>query len=166
MEGMAMMGAGLLVGFLVMVLVGVLLGALILKFIIKLLEKFSPSYGRSVLVVILASVAGFVVYVVLAMLMVGTGAATMDPNDQAAMAAMAGASLGAMGLSLVAYLVIYAAAIHLLVKRPDGSAYGFGRALLASLLYMVVMVVLSIIASIVLAIVFGAAIGGMAGMAG
>ena len=123
MEGMAMMGAGLLVGFLVMAVVGVLIGALILKFIIKLLEKFSPSYGRSVLVVILAGVVGFVVYVVLAMLMVGTGAATMDPNDQAAMAAMAGASFGAMGLSLVAYLLIYAGAIHLLVKRPDGSAY-------------------------------------------
>ena len=146
MEGMAMMGAGLLVGFLVMAVVGVLIGALILKFVIKLLEKFSPSYGKSVLVVILAGVAGFVVYVVLAMLMVGTGAATMDPNDQAAMAAMAGASFGAMGLSLVAYLLIYAGAIHLLVKRPDGSAYGFGRALLASLLYMIVMVVLSVVA--------------------
>jgi hypothetical protein len=149
-----------------MVVVGVLFGALVLKFIIKLLEKFSPSYGRSVLVVILASVVGFVVYVVLAMLLVGTGGAMMDPNDQAAMAAVAGKSLMAMGLSLVAYLLIYAGAIHLLVKRPDGSAYGFGRGLLASLLYLIVMTVLGFIAGIVLAVVFGAAIGGMAGMAG
>ena len=42
---------------------------------------------------------------------------------------VAGKSLMAMGLSLVAYLLIYAGAIHLLVKRPDGSAYGFGRGL-------------------------------------
>ena len=166
MEGMAMLGAGMLVGMLVMVVVGVLFGALVLKFIIKLLEKFAPSYGRSILVVIAAGVVGFIVYVVLAMLLVGTSGAMVDPNDQAAVAAMAGKSLIAMGLSLVAYLVIYAGAIHLLVKRPDGGAYGFGRAMLASLLYMIVMVVLGIIASIVLAIVFGAAIGGMAGMAG
>lgn len=166
MEGMAMLGAGMLVGLLVMAVVGVLFGALVLKFIIKLLEKFAPSYGRSVLVVIAAGVVGFIVYMVLAFLMVGTGGAMVDPNDQAAMAAMAGKSLIAMGLSLVSYLAIYAGAIHLLVKRPDGRAYGFGRALLASLLYMIVMVVLGIIASIVLAIVFGAAIGGMAGMAG
>ena len=166
MEGMAMLGAGMLVGMLVMLVVAVLFGALVLKFIIKLLEKFAPSYGRSILVVIAAGVVGFVVYVVLAMLLVGTGGAMIDPNDQAAVAAMAGKSLMAMGLSLVAYLVIYAGSIHLLVKRPDGSAYGFGRAMLASLLYMIVMVVLGIIASIVLAIVFGAAIGGMAGMAG
>ena len=166
MEEFAMLGAGLLVGFLVMALVGVLLGALILKFVIKLLEKFSPSYGRSLLVVLLASVVGFVVYVVLAMMFIGTGAAAIDPTDQAAAAAMLGSSLMVMGLTLVAYLVIYAGAIHLLVKRPDGSAYGFGRGLLASLLYLIVMTVFGIIASIVLAIVFGAAIGGMAGMAG
>lgn len=166
MEGMAMLGAGVLVGVLVLMVVGVLIGALILKFIVKLLEKFSPSYGKSVLVVFLAGVASFVVYMVLAMVMVGGGAATMDPNDQAAMAAIAGASLGAMALSLVAYVLLYAGALHLLVKRPDGSAYGFGRASLAALLYTVVMTVLSIILSIVLAIVFGAALGGLAAAGG
>jgi hypothetical protein len=166
MEAMAMLGVGMLVGLLVVAVIGALFGALILKFIIKLLEKFAPSFGRSLLVVVVAGAVGFVAYMLLAVAMVGTGGAMVDPNDQAAMAAMAGKSLMAMGLSLVAYFLIYAGAIHLLVKRPDGGAYGFGRALLASLLYMIVMVVIGVIASIVLAVVFGAAIGGMAGMAG
>jgi hypothetical protein len=166
MEAMAMLGVGMLVGLLVVAIIGALFGALILKFIIKLLEKFAPSYGKSLLVVIVAGIVGFVVYMGLAVAMVGMGGAMVDPNDQAAVAAMAGKSLLAMGLSLVAYLLIYAGTIHLMVKRPDGGAYGFGRALLASLLYMIVMVVIGIIASIVLAVVFGAAIGGMAGMAG
>lgn len=166
MEGMAMLGAGILVGFLVMLVVGALLGALILKFIIKLLEKFSPSYGKSLVVVILAMIVGFVVYMGLSVAMIGTGGAMADPNDPAAAAAMMGPAFAVMGISLVANLLIYAGAIHLLVKRPDGSAYGFGRALLAALLYLIVMVVLGFIASIVLAIVFAGAIGGMAGMAG
>lgn len=166
MEGMAMLGAGMLVVFLLMLVVGVLLGALILKFVIRLLEKFSPSYGRSILVVILAGIAGFVVYMVLAVLMVGVGGAMADPNDPAAAMAMMGPMFATMGISLVAYLLIYAGAIHLLVKRPDGASYGFGRALLASLLYIIVMAVLGVIASVVMTIVFAGAIGGLAGMAG
>jgi hypothetical protein len=166
MEDMAMLGAGVLVGLLVLMVVGLLFGALILKLIVKLFEKFSPSYGKSLLVVFLAGLVGFGVYVVLAMLMVGGGATTMDPNDQAAMAAMAGKSLGAMALSFVAYFVIYAGTIHLLIKRPDGSDYGFGRAAIASMMYLVVMTVLSLIAAVILAFVFGAALGGLAAMGG
>lgn len=166
MEALAMVGFGAIIALLVMFIVGVLFGALILKFVIKLLEKFSPSFGKSLLVVILAGIVGFVVYMVLAMAMGMGSAATMDPNDPAAAAGMMGAAFGVMGLSMVANLLIYAGFIHLLVKRPDGSAYGFGRGLLASLLYLIVMTVLGIIFSIVLAVIFGAALGGMAGMAG
>jgi ABC-type phosphate transport system permease subunit len=77
---------------------------------------------------------------------------------------MGGASLLLMGLSLVASVLIYSFVINLLVKRPDGSAFGFGRALLNSVVYMIVMVILGIIAGVIIGVLFGAAMMGAAGM--
>ena len=161
------MGAMLLV-FVVFFVLFLLLGGLILKFSVKLIEKFSPSYGRSVLTVFLAGIISFVVSIILAMVF-GLGAAGMGAAGADSEAAMASMGLMSILINLVSAaigFVVMAFSINLLIKRPDGSAMGFGRACLISLLYMAVMVVLFVIVGIVLALVFGAALMGLAGATG
>ncbi|HQZ32507.1 MAG TPA: hypothetical protein PLG89_11670 [Arenimonas sp.] len=167
MEQMAAFGGMILVAMLVMGVAGLLIGGLVLKFTVRLLQGFSPGYGKSVLVVFLAMVAGFVVNIVLTMVMgVGSNAAAMAGGDEAAMAGAMMASLGLMGISLLASLFITALFVNLLIKQPDGQAIGYGRSCLVSLLYLVVMVVLAIIASVVLGLVIGLGAAGLAGAAG
>ncbi|TNJ35603.1 hypothetical protein [Arenimonas terrae] len=165
---MAVVG-GMLVGFLVAAIIGLLFAGLVLKFSVRLVEGFSPGYGRSLLVVFLAAVTGFIVNVVTTMVLgVGTNMAAMgaDADPAAAMAAMGSSMLLVWGISLVAGLVINAAFINLLIKHPDGRAIGFGRSLLVALLYLMVMVVLTVVISIVLGVVLGLGAAGMAGAMG
>ncbi len=166
MENIAALGGMLVVVFGVMLVVGLLVGGLVLKFTVRLLQSFSPGYGKSVLVVFLAGVAGFVVNIALSMVMGVGSSAMMAGGDEAAMASAMAASLGAMAISLVASLFITALFVNLLIKQPDGQAIGFGRSCLVSLLYLVVMVVLAIIASVVLGLVIGLGAAGLAGAAG
>ena len=168
MDQMAALGGMILVIFAVMVVLGLLVGGLLLKFSVRLLQGFSPSYGKSILVVFLAGVAGFIVQIVLTMVM-GVGAGMGDPAAMGSEAAMAGAmmaSLGVMAISLLAALFITAFFINLLIKAPDGRAIGYGRSCLISLLYLVAMVVLGIVASILIGIIIGVMGVGAAGMAG
>lgn len=165
MEQMAALGGMILVIFAVMCVGGLLIGGLVLKFTVRLLQGFSPGYGKSVLVVFLAMLVGFIVNIVLSMVM-GVGNAAMMGGDEAAMASAMAASLGAMAISLLASLFITAFFVNLMIKQPDGQAIGFGRSCLVSLLYLVVMVVLVIIASLVLGVVIGLGAAGMAGVAG
>jgi hypothetical protein len=166
MENMAALGGMMLVIFGVMMIGGLLVGGLVMKFTVRILQGFSPGYGKSVLVVFLAGVAGFVVNIVLSMVMGVGSSAMMAGGDEAAMASAMAASLGAMAISLVASLFITALFVNLLVKQPDGQAISYGRACLVSLLYLVVMVVLGIIATVVLGIVIGVGAAGLAGAAG
>lgn len=166
MEQMAAFGGMILVVLAVMMLGGLLIGGLVLKFTVRLLQGFSPSYGKSVLVVFLAMVVGFVVNLVLSMVMGAGSAAAMSGGDEAAMAGMMAAQLGVMAVSLVASLFITAFFVNLLIKQPDGQAIGFGRSCLVSLLYLVVMVVLVIVVSLVLGLVIGLGAAGLAGAAG
>jgi hypothetical protein len=166
MEQLAAYGGIILAAMAVMAVVGLLLGGLILKFTVRLLQGFSPGFGKSVLVVFLAGVTGFVLNIILTMVMgVGSNAAMMG-GDEAAMAGAMMASLGLMAISLVASLFITALFVNLLIKQPDGQAIGFGRSCLVSLLYLVVMVVLAIVASLVLGLVIGIGAAGLAGAAG
>jgi hypothetical protein len=166
MEHMAAFGGMILVAMAVMVVLGLLFGGLVLKFTVRLLQGFSPGYGKSVLVVFLAMVAGFVLNIVLTMVMgLGSNAAMMG-GDEAAMAGAMMASLGLMAISLVASLFITAFFVNLLIKQPDGQDIGFGRSCLVALLYLVVMVVLVIVASLVVGVVIGIGAAGLAGAAG
>ena len=166
MEQMAAFG-GMILGVLAVAMLGsLLIGGLVLKFTVRLLQGFSPGYGKSVLVVFLAGVAGFIVNIVLSMAMgVGSNAAMMG-GDEAAMASAMAASLGAMAISLVLSLFITAFFVNLMIKQPDGQAIGFGRSCLVALLYLVVMVVLGIVVSLVLGVVLGLGAAAMAGAAG
>lgn len=166
MEQMAAFGGMILVVLAVMTVGGLLIGGLVLKFTVRLLQSFSPSYGKSVLVVFLAMVVGFIVNVVLSMVMgVGSNAAMMA-GDEAAMAGAMMASLGVMAISLLGSLFITAFFVNLIIKKPDGQAIGFGRSCLISLLYLVVMVVLVIVVSLVVGVVIGLGAAGMAGAGG
>ena len=73
---MAAMG-GALVFMLLAVVIGLLFAALILKLSVRMVAGFSPSYGKSVLVVFLAMVVGFIVNIMisLAVLMVAINVA-------------------------------------------------------------------------------------------
>lgn len=159
------MGAMLLI-FVVVAVLFLFVGALVLKYSVSLIEKFSPSYGRSVLTVLLAGIISFVISIIL-VLVFGLGAAGMGTamDSEAAMASMGMVSILSNLISAALSFLVMAFSINLLIKRPDGSAMGFGRACLVSLLYMVVMLVLFVIVGIVLAIVFGAALMGLAGAA-
>ena len=166
MENMAALGGMVLVIFAVMVVVGLLIGGLVLKYTVRLLQSFSPSYGKSVLVVFLSGVAGFVLNIALTMVMGVGNSMAMAGADEAAMAGAMMASLGVMAISLLASLFITAFFVNLMIKAPDGQAIGFGRSCLVSLLYLVVMVVLGIAASFALALVIGIGAAGLAGAAG
>ncbi|WP_460455668.1 hypothetical protein [Arenimonas alkanexedens] len=162
----------ILVIFAVMLVLGLLVGGLVLKFSVRMLQSFSPSYGKSVLVVFLAGVAGFIVNIVLTMAM-GVGTGMGDPTamagNEAAMAGAMMASLGVMAISLLASLFITAFFVNLMIKAPDGRAIGFGRSCLVALLYLVVMVVLGIVAGIAIGIILamlGVGAAGLAGMGG
>lgn len=169
MEQMAALGGMILVIFAVVFVVGLLLAGLVLKFSVRLLQGFSPGYGKSLLVVFLAGVVGFIINVVLTMVM-GVGGGGMDPaaisSGEAAMAGAMMASLGVMAISLLASLFINAFFINLLIKAPDGRAIGYGRACLIALLYLVAMVVIGVIATIGLGILMAAMGMGAAAMGG
>jgi hypothetical protein len=166
MEQMAAFGGMILGVFALMMVAGLLVGGLVLKFTVRLLQGFSPGYGKSVLVVFLAGVVGFIINIVLSMVMgVGSNAALMG-GDEAAMAGAMMASMGLMAISLVGSLFITAFFVNLLIKQPDGQAIGYGRSCLVSLLYLVVIVVLGIIAAVVMGIVIGVGAAGLAGAAG
>ena len=85
MEQMAALGGMILVIFAVMMVLGLLVGGLVLKFSVRLLQGFSPSYGKSILVVFLAGVAGFIINLVLTMVM--AIAASLPIADGSAMPA-------------------------------------------------------------------------------
>ena len=153
---------GMLVFFLLFFVVGLLVAALLLKLSVRLAAGFSPGYLRSLGTVALATVVGFIANVILTMVF-GLGGGAMSGGDpEAAALAMAGAGLAVMGLSLVISFLVTAACVNLLIKRPDGSALGFGRSLLVTLVYAIFLIVLGIIAGIVIT-VLGVGAAGLAG---
>jgi len=165
---MAFVG-GMLFGAVIAALVGLLVAGLVLKFSVRLVAGFSPGYWRAVLAVLLAAIAGFVVNIVaMGALGVGANMAALGPNPDpsVAMAAMGGAWLGAMAISMVASLLLNALFINWLLKHPDGRSIGFGRSVLVALLYMVALFVLAFIFTFVIGLVVGIGAAGMAGAMG
>jgi hypothetical protein len=125
---------GLLVGIVVAFVIGVLVGGLLLRLAVQWVEKFTPGYGRTCLVAFLSMLLGGVANVAAAVLlrmgMAGTGWVT-------------GANLPGAGLMIVATLAglalgvaIVAGLAQVLVRRPDGSALGFDRAVVVAAVYV------------------------------
>jgi len=120
--------------------VAVAIGAAIIMLATRLVAGFTPKFLIAAIAALVASIAGAVVSFGLQMV------------------------LGAGGLSSLLVVVIYfllnSAIINALIKRPDGSQMGFGKAALVTLLEIIIEIVLGII----LVFVFGAGIMAMIGM--
>ena len=158
---MAALG-GMLVMFLVFAVVGLLVAAFILKLSVRFVGGFSPGYLRSLGAVVVAAILGFIVNLVLTMVF-GIGGGMMGAGDpEAAAAAMAGTGMAVMGLGFLVGFFINAFCVNWIIKRPDGSAIGFGRSLLVVLVYMIILVVLAVIASVVIGML-GLGAAGLAG---
>jgi hypothetical protein len=125
---------------LVAFVVAVAIGAAIIMLATRLVAGFTPKFLSAAIAALVASIAGFCVSFGLQMV------------------------LGAGGLSSLLVLVIYfllnSAIINALIKRPDGSQMGFGKAALVTLLEIIIEIVLGVI----LVFVFGAGIMAMIGM--
>ena len=168
----AAMVGGALFGFLIFAVIMLLIAGLIMKVSVRLVEGFSPSYGRALLVVVIAAVIGFVLNIVISMVMGVGGMAAggamggSDPEAAAAaMAAMGTAMLGVFAITLVASLIVNAFCINWLIKHPDGRAIGFGKSLLVALLYLVILTVIGMVLGFVLGAVLGLVAAGLAAAA-
>jgi len=125
-----------LVGF----VIAVAIGAAIIMLATKLVAGFSPKFLTAAIAALAAAIACGVVSFGLQMVL--------------------GASMLSSLIVLVAYFAINSAIINALVKRPDGSQMGFGKAALVTLLEIIIEIVLGVI----LMFVFGAGIMAMIGM--
>ena len=116
---------GLLVGLAIALVLMVVIGGALLRLAVKLREGFAPGYGRSCGVVALAGVLGTL--------------ATFAIGGVFALVRMRGVALDggygwmpgllASGLGFVVSVLVTAAVVQLLVKRPDGATLPFARAL-------------------------------------
>lgn len=125
-----------LVGF----VIAVAIGAAIIMLATRVVAGFTPKFLMAAITALAATIACGIVSFGLQMV------------------------LGAGGLSalivLVAFFAINSAIINALIKRPDGSQMGFGKAALVTLLELIIEIVLGVI----LMFVFGAGIMAMIGM--
>ena len=125
---------------LVAFLIGVSIAGAIVMLATKLVGGFTPKFVMCAVTALVAWIACTVVQFGLGMVL-GGGTLTLL-------------------IVLVAYFVINAAIINALLKRPDGSQMGFGKAALVTLLVLIIEIVLGVI----LVFVFGAGIMAMIGM--
>ena len=124
-----------LVGF----VIAVAFGAAIIMLATKLVAGFSPKFLTAAIAALVAAIACGVVSFGLQMVL--------------------GAGMLSSLIVLVAFFAINSAIINALVKRPDGSQMGFGKAALVTLLEIIIEIVLGVI----LMFVFGAGLFAMLG---
>lgn len=137
--------AGLLIGFVIGVLIGGAIGAVILRFATRRVEGFTPrfwlAFGTALAAYFIALVVNFVVGLFLGL---GARAAGLQAETIRLIAMSAGAVIG---------FLITATMIRALIKRPDGSVLGFGRACLIALVQALIgLVLLAILFACVYAI--------------
>jgi hypothetical protein len=125
---------------LVAFLIGISIAGAIIMLSTKLVAGFTPKFIMAAVTALVAMIACGVVNFGLQMVM-GAGTLTLI-------------------VVLVAYFAINAAIINALLKRPDGSQMGFGKAALVTLLALIIEIVLGVI----LVFVFGAGLFAMLGM--
>ena len=123
--------------FIIALAIGVAVGAGILMLAARVAAGFTPRFPISAAVVVVQFIAAAIVGWIMNMVL-GSG--------------------GIAGLvSLVVVFLVYAAISNLMLKRPDGSQLGFGKASLVTLIQLLIQIVLGVI----LAFVFGAALFGI-----
>jgi hypothetical protein len=122
------MVTGLIIGLIVIV-VCILIGALIVQLATKLAAGFKPALGTCVVAVIAGLIAGAIVSWLLQMV------------------------IGASGswIGLIVGFLLNAFIINLIVKRPDGSQMGFGKACLVSLVQYIIYILIGVVLMVVFA---------------
>ena len=125
---------------LVAFLIGVSIAGAIIMLATKLVAGFTPKFIMAAVTALVAMIVCGIVNFVLQMVL-GAGTLTLL-------------------LAIVVYFGVSAAIINALLKRPDGSQMGFGKAALVQLLALIIEIVLGVI----LMFVFGAGIMAMIGM--
>ena len=122
----------LLLGLAIGIVLAVTLGGALLMFTVKLREGFAPGYGRSCGVVALSGVLGMVATFFIGGLfsLVRLGGVSLDGGY----GWMPG--LLASGIGFVVSVLVTAAVVQLLVKRPDGATLSFARALAVAAIYL------------------------------
>jgi hypothetical protein len=123
----------------IFLVVGIAVGAGILMLAARVGAGFTPKFPISVGTVIVQFIAAFIVSWLVRMALGMGGLASL--------------------VTLVVVFLAYAAISNALLKRPDGSQMGFGKACLVTLVQIIIQIILGVI----LAFVFGAAIFGMLG---
>ena len=133
---------GLLVGLVIGLAAGGAIGALILRVATRWVEKFTPrfwlAFGTALAASVIAMVINFVVGIFIGL--IGRAASLPLTAIQAI----------SFAVGLVIGFLITATMIRALIKRPDGSMLGFGRACLIAL-------VQALIGLAILAILFAGA---------
>ncbi len=122
---------------LVSLLIGISIAAGIIMLATRIAAGFTPKFLLAAATVVVAWIATFIASWLMHMI-VGAGALS---------------SL----IALVVLLLVSAAIINAMLKRPDGGQMGFGKAFLAALLYVIIFIVLGVI----LFFIFGAGMMGM-----
>jgi len=125
---------------LVSFLIGIAIGGAILMLATKLVAGFTPKFIWAAIAWLVAAIVCFAVNFGLQMAL--------------------GAGMLTLLVVLVAYFAVNSAIINALLKRPDGSQMGFGKAALVTLLELIIQIVLAVI----LVFVFGAGLMAMFGM--
>ncbi len=127
---------------LVMLAVAIGVGALIIMLATRIGAGFTPKFPTAAIAAVVETIAAGIISYVLG-LVLGAG------------------SLSSL-VSLVVVFVAYAAILNALVKRPDGSQMGFGKACIVTLIEIIIEIVLCV----VLFLVFGGVLLGALGMMG
>lgn len=129
----------------------VLIGGLILRRAVQLVARFSPSYSRACLTVLVGSAVGLAISFLLGLVMEsGTSSGAVDPSEPSSIAGMVSGVVG-----MVVGFLINTVVVNWMLRRPDGSAMGYGRAALAVLFYMVMFLVLAVIVGVIVFAIFG-----------
>jgi hypothetical protein len=115
-------------------------GAGIIMLATRLVAGFTPKFLTALIAAIIETIAAGVISWCLGMVLGGGALSSL--------------------LSLVIVFVAYAAILNAIVKRPDGSQMGFGKACLVTLVEIIIEIVLGVI----LFFVFGSVLLGMIGM--
>lgn len=148
----ALMGLGMGMGVvLVGTVVGVFAGALILMLAVRLVERFTPPFGRAVLVMLACMGALFAVNAVLAAAGLAGG-----------MGGFAGGYLtpGRL-LMLVVDFLVAAWVVQRLLKLPSGERMTYGRVCLIMLVQYAIGLGLGIVFGLAAAVLFGGMLLGM-----
>jgi hypothetical protein len=114
---------GSLIGQIIGATIGALIGALIVQLATKIVAKFKPGYGMAYVAAFLGYVAGLIIGFVIGLMVGVTG------NEF---------SGGPLVMTMIVGFFVQAAIYGPLIKSPEGTPIGFGKACMVSLIQLII----------------------------